>query len=287
MPSVLPDQPDLYAALLQSGAGAEDLEALLAAAPPTVQKRLSQVDQGFLRALLRAGQGREAVPGVTALKRWLGATEVHPVVQPLPDARNARLLRADGSDPVMPEYSDRAFDPWFDAQGLPYGTGPRGEKRSCYASDQFADAASPERRMVHLGIDIFAPALTPVYAPLPGRVRSVTYNADPLDYGHTLILEHDGGGLPFYTLYGHLADTLPDLLQPGDLVEGGQPIAHFGDWHENGGWSPHLHFQIMSDMLEQSGNFFGVGHESLMAIWDDICPDPGLLLRLPEGLRRV
>lgn len=287
MTQSLPDVADLYTALLRSGAAPEALEALIAGSSPAVQARLSQVDQGFLRALLRKGAGGEAVPGVTKLKAWLAAAEVQPMVRPLPDHSNARLLRADGSDPAMPEYSDRAFDPWFEALNLPYGTGPRGEKRSCYASDQFADAASPERRQVHLGIDIFAPALTPVYAPLSGVVRSVSYNADPLDYGHTLILEHDGGGLPFFTLYGHLADTLPSLVTPGERIEAGQPVAHFGDWHENGGWSPHLHFQIMSDMLQQSGNFFGVGHESLMAVWDDICPDPGLLLRLPEGLRRV
>ncbi|MCB2103991.1 MAG: aminotransferase class III-fold pyridoxal phosphate-dependent enzyme, partial [Rhodobacteraceae bacterium] len=103
--------------------------------------------------------------------------------------------------------------------------------------------------------------------------------------GHTLILEHETpGGVPFWTLYGHLAGTLPGLAQPGQRVAAGDLIAHFGDWHENGGWSPHLHFQIMSDMLSQSGNFFGVGHESLWDVWSDIIPDANLILRLaPES----
>ena len=64
----------------------------------------------------------------------------------------------------------------------------------------------------------------------------------------------------------------------------GDLIAHLGDWHENGGWAPHLHFQVMTDMLGQKGNFFGVGHDSLWDVWSGICPDPNLILRLaPES----
>jgi hypothetical protein len=37
----------------------------------------------------------------------------------------------------------------------------------------------------------------------------------------------------------------------------------------------------MTDMLDQSGNFFGVGHESLWDVWQGICIDPNLVLRLP------
>ncbi|MFA9231150.1 MAG: peptidoglycan DD-metalloendopeptidase family protein, partial [Microgenomates group bacterium] len=93
--------------------------------------------------------------------------------------------------------------------------------------------------------------------------------------------EHDVGGVPFYTLYGHLAGTLPGLVQVGDKVQPGQLIAHLGDWHENGGWAAHIHFQIMTDMLEQmGGNFFGVGHVSLWDVWSSICIDPNLILRI-------
>jgi hypothetical protein len=70
----------------------------------------------------------------------------------------------------------------------------------------------------------------------------------------------------------------------GDRVDAGQLIAHLGDWHENGGWAPHIHFQIMTDMLAQTGNFFGVGHDSLWDVWSEICIDPNLILRLaPES----
>lgn len=281
----LPDQPDLYAALRASGAAPGDLPALLAASPPGVRERLAQVDQGLLRAVLRAGRGEPPVPGAAAVCDWLAQAPVAPLFRPAPAAGALRVLRADGSDPAMPAYSDRAFDAWFAATGARHGLGPWGEPRSVYATAQFADAASPERRTVHLGIDVFAPAGTPLFAPLPGVVRHVAYNADPLDYGHTLILEHEAaGGQPFWTLYGHLAGSLPGLVAPGQRVEAGRHIADLGDWHENGGWAPHVHFQIMTDLLDQrGGNFFGVGHASLWDVWQAICPDPDLILRLPPG----
>jgi len=256
-------------------------------------ERLDQIDPGFMVALCRKAAGYDATRAAAAVRDYLATAPVAPVVRPEP-GRAARIaLLTDGTHPDMPAFSDRAFDVWFAAQrpaNLPanvafYGFGPYGEKRSVYAADQFADAASPERRTRHTGIDIFAAPGTGVHAPLPGRVLSVTYNADPLDYGHTLILEHETpDGAKFWTLYGHLAGTLPGLVQPGQAVAAGQLVAHFGDWQENGGWSPHLHFQIITDMLSQSGNFFGVGHESLWDVWADIIPDANLILRLaPES----
>jgi 4-aminobutyrate aminotransferase-like enzyme len=206
-------------------------------------------------------------------------------------------LLTNGEHPGMPAFSDRGFDGWFASQrpeNLPasvpfYGFGAYGEKRSVYATDQFADAASPERRTRHTGIDVFTAANTPIYAPLAGKVAYVTYNADPLDYGHTLILEHlTPDGTPFYTLYGHLGGSLPGLCKVGASVKAGQLVAHLGDWHENGGWAPHVHFQIMTDILAQTqGNFFGVGHASLWDVWSGICIDPNLILRQPEESYRV
>lgn len=274
----LTGQPDLYSALLEMK-GAE-LAPLLAACAPDVAARLGSVDQGLLRAILRAGSGDEAVQGAAAIAAHLASVEVAPMFTPAIEAGPSIALPTAGQRPDMPAFSDRAFDEWFAFQGVPYGLGLYGEHRSVYATPQFADRASEERRTVHLGIDVFAPAGTPVHAPLAGVVRSVVYNADPLDYGHTLVLEHDGPA-PFFTLYGHMGGSLPQLVAVGDRVTPGQVIAHFGDWHENGGWAPHLHFQVMTSMLEQtSGNFFGVGHKGLWPVWSQISPDPNLLMRL-------
>ena len=257
-------------------------------------ERLDRIDPEFMVALCRSAAGFTATKGVEALRDHLGKTPVAPLFLPELDKAARIAVLTDGTHADMPAFSDKRFDDWFSAQRpaqLPaevafYGFGPYGEKRTVYQTDQFADAASPERRTKHLGIDVFAPAGTPVYAPLAGEVAFVTYNADPLDYGNTLILKHETPeGSPFWTLYGHLGGSLPGLLQPGQKVAPGQLIAHLGDWPENGGWAPHIHFQVMSSLLAQNqGNFFGVGHESLWDIWSAICIDPNLILRLaPES----
>ncbi|MGV8950034.1 MAG: peptidoglycan DD-metalloendopeptidase family protein [Cypionkella sp.] len=287
-------QADLYAAVRQLAGQGASLDGILAdldqgdAAALETAARLRAVDQGLLRAVMRRGAGLPATAAEPAVRAHLAALTPAPMFAPdLAEASTTALLTA-GQRPDMPAFSDPAFDAWFAAQGVDYGLGAYAEKRSVYQTAQFADAASPERRTVHTGIDVFALAGTPVYAPLAGRVKYLTYNADPLDYGNTLILEHDADGVAFYSLYGHLAGTLPQLLSVGEAVHPGQHIADLGDWPENGGWSAHLHFQIMTDMLDQTGgNFYGVGHESLWDVWSSICIDPNLVLRLSESRFRV
>ncbi|MCV2873253.1 aminotransferase class III-fold pyridoxal phosphate-dependent enzyme [Defluviimonas sp. WL0050] len=256
-------------------------------------ERLDTLDPEFMVALCRCAAGFDATRSEQAVRAHLARSEASPMFHP-DIARSARFALLTNAPPAgMPDIKDRAWDDWFVAQrpaNLPlnvgfYGLGSYGEKRSVYTAAQFADAASEERRTRHLGIDVFASAGTPVHAPFPGRVHTIAYNAEPLDYGHTLIIEHaTPEGVPFYTLYGHLGGSLPGLLAEGQEVAAGELIAHFGDWDENGGWAPHLHFQVMTDMLSQKGNFFGVGHDSLWDVWSGICPDPNLILRLaPES----
>ncbi len=288
--------PDLYAALRGIGQDVP-IAAIIAAlakgstAARTTADRLASVDQGLLRAVMRKGAGLPPIPAEAAIRAYLASATPAPMFRPAIGDSPTLALLTEGQRPDMPAFSDRAFDGWFAAKaagGVLYGLGSYGERRRVYETPQFADAASPERRSVHLGIDVFAPAGTPVHAALPGRVRYVTYNADPLDYGHTLIMEHDAGGVPFYSLCGHLGASLPTLLKVGDPVEAGQLIAHLGDWHENGGWAPHLHVQILTDMLDQhGGNFFGVGHPSLLDVWSAILIDPNLILRIPQDRFQV
>lgn len=279
---------DLYAALRISGINAEDLADIVNAVDIETAARLRSADQGLLRVILRQAAGLPATPVVQIVKAYLEQVSAAPLFLPaLADTPTLALL-TQGQHPDMPAFSDRAFDRWFSTKAVRYGLGSYGERRSVYSTDQFADRLSPEKRTIHLGIDVFTNAGTPVYAPLPGRVLHLTYNGDHLDYGHTLILEHDAEGTSFYSLYGHLGSTLPALCHVGSRVEPGQLIAHIGDWHENGGWAPHIHFQVMTDMLEQrDGNFFGVGHPSLWDVWSAICIDPNLILRLPNTAFQV
>lgn len=252
-------------------------------------EKLDAVSAGFCRALCRKAAGFSATRATPAVTKALSTGTLAPVFTPDLADRPRMVLSLDGRVPSMPPFSNKAFDTWFAAQKQDqpdlFGIGLYGEKRSVYATDAFSDAAGPERRTRHLGIDIFLDAGTPIHAPLAGTVHTIANNAYDLDYGHTLILEHRiEDGTPFFSLYGHLGASLPALLSEGQTVEAGQLIGHLGDWSENGNWAPHLHIQFITDLLEETGNFFGVGHDSHFDVWADISPDANLLLGLlPES----
>jgi 4-aminobutyrate aminotransferase-like enzyme len=85
-------------------------------------------------------------------------------------------------------------------------------------------------------------------------------------------------------LYGHLSRSSLSGLEVGKKVKKGEQIATVGDSSENGGWPPHLHFQLTADMLGLSGGFPGVAPPSKRNVWLSICPDPNLILQIPETL---
>jgi 4-aminobutyrate aminotransferase-like enzyme len=57
-----------------------------------------------------------------------------------------------------------------------------------------------------------------------------------------------------------------------------------GDLDVNGGWPPHLHFQLISDLLDRDGEFPGVARADQRAVWKSLSPDPNLVARLPDRL---
>ena len=158
------------------------------------------------------------------------------------------------------------------------------EDRSIYTSTAYA-TPSGERRTIHLGVDLFVPAGHPLHAPLDGVVEAFGDNTAPLDYGPVIILRHTTpDGVDFYTLYGHLARTSLPELSVGQPVAAGQQFATVGTEAENGGWAPHVHLQILTDLLGMGLDVPGVGTRSNLAEWASLCPDPNLLLRVPETL---
>lgn len=169
-----------------------------------------------------------------------------------------------------------------DADAL-VGVGRYREDRMCYQSEQFKNDG--EARSQHLGIDLFAPAGTPVFAPLDGVVHSFADNNLHLDYGPTIILQHaPAEGVLFHTLYGHLSRDSLEGLYKGKEFAAGDLLCRFGDFPVNGDWVPHLHFQIIFDMLGREGDYFGAAKPSEWDIWSSICPDPNLILQMPENV---
>lgn len=163
------------------------------------------------------------------------------------------------------------------ATGARMGWGGYLEHRALYRSS--AHFGPPDAaRSLHLGLDVWAPAGQALYAPFDGQVHSLADNQRHLDYGPTLILEHQAGEQSFFTLYGHLAPGVLTAWQPGMQVARGQLIAHLGALEENGGWPPHLHLQLIRDMACWVGDFPGVGFAKDREVWALRCPDPSMLL---------
>ena len=174
----------------------------------------------------------------------------------------------------------------MEAEKAKVGIGRYNEARLLYAGEQFKseDGDSNEQRTIHLGIDLFMEAGEPILAPLPGTIHSFANNKMPLDYGPTLILQHQIGQTSesFFTLYGHLSLDSLDGLYEGMSIKKGEQIAKLGTTEINGGWPPHLHFQIISDMLDKKGDFPGVAAPGQRDVWLSICSDPNLILGIPE-----
>jgi len=162
--------------------------------------------------------------------------------------------------------------------GAVVGVGGYNEHRYIYhRSNHFVSA---EPREIHLGIDFWAEAGTPVFAPLDGVVHSFQDNARFGDYGPTIILEHSRATGTLYSLYGHLSRTSLDGLYEGMPIQAGHQLATLGPYPENGDWPPHLHFQLMTDMLGLRGDFPGVCSLADRAKFLQCCPDPNTLLQI-------
>jgi len=159
--------------------------------------------------------------------------------------------------------------------------GKYNEARAIYNTDSFMGAGNdaPTWRTIHIGLDFFTQQGRDVCAVLDGTVHSFANNSGDRDYGPTIILRHQvTENLTFYTLYGHLTQESLSTLKPNQVIQQGEKIGRIGSSHENGNWPPHLHFQLMLDMLGKQGDFPGVCNVSQIEVWKSISPDPWLLL---------
>jgi 4-aminobutyrate aminotransferase-like enzyme/Ser/Thr protein kinase RdoA (MazF antagonist) len=254
---------------------------------------LERVNGDHAHYRLRDACGWPACPATPPVVDWLRShpDAIGPVLDPDPASVGRLTLDLSvgslewsvlhGRDDST-AWTRAVFDRMRDA-GATLGVGRYDEPRRWYTSEAFRTNTDggPEWRTVHLGIDLFMPAGTPVLAPLDGTVVATRDNAGRLDYGPTILLRHQAGDAEFFTLYGHLA---PDALEleAGRRVRRGERIAAIGAPPGNGDWAPHLHLQIITDLLGYEGTFPGVARPSERAVWCSVSPDPNLLLRLPE-----
>jgi len=159
-----------------------------------------------------------------------------------------------------------------------FAFGRYGEPRDLYTNEHFAASEGEEQRTIHMGVDLFCRAGTPIQAPLAGKVELLADNARELDYGPLVVLRHEQGtGEHFFTLYGHLGPDVFDRLQPGQLVVPGEQIASVGSPPQNGNWPPHLHLQVILDLLDHGVDFPGVALRSEQKYWLGLSPSPAPL----------
>ncbi|HUQ79856.1 MAG TPA: aminotransferase class III-fold pyridoxal phosphate-dependent enzyme [Gemmatimonadaceae bacterium] len=255
---------------------------------------LADIPFDVAEAVAREASDLEPSPPGARVRDWLAANRAHfaPVMpfdlqtEPLLvlDLSIASpLVSADSAENAEPLLTRRVNAAMRDA-GVRVSIGRYDEPRLLYSSPLFAGDESPlaERRTIHLGMDVFADAGTAVFAPMRGTVHAFADNRAALDYGPVIILRHTvDDGTELFTLYGHLSRESLDGLAIGKVVERGEQIATLGSADVNGGWTPHLHLQLFTTLLDVGKDVPGVVRASQRAAWRSICPDPNLVLGIP------
>jgi len=254
-------------------------------------KKLRDCPPALAHAAIRHACGWEPCSKNAAFVQWTKAN--HEKTRPLvsADLHQAIWLDLGVGSADLGNYADiedaeklhqRVAERLTQADGVrSVGIGRYDEVRPFYTTDAYEVHGNegPEWRTVHIGLDIFMPPGNSVFAPLEGVIHSFKDNANDRDYGPTIILEHRvQDDLTFYTLYGHLTRTSLHGLAVGQKIGAGQAFCQIGPMPENGNWSPHLHFQVILDLLGWQGDFPGVAFPEKREIWKSLCPDPWLLL---------
>jgi murein DD-endopeptidase MepM/ murein hydrolase activator NlpD len=154
------------------------------------------------------------------------------------------------------------------------------ELRNLYKINTLFNDNLADERNIHIGMDLWIKAGTPVLAALDGTVYGFDFNAGSGNYGPTIILKHQLGNETFYTLYGHLSMESIDNMHIGTFFKKGQKLASLGNSSVNGGYSPHLHFQIIKNIGNNLSDYPGVCSKKELDYYLENCPNPNLLLRI-------
>jgi 4-aminobutyrate aminotransferase-like enzyme len=250
--------------------------------------------------VLRDACGLPPVPHAPAIVEWLGRhrERIAPVtgfaldgvaLAPIDLGVGSALVTSDtrGNEPgpLGARIAERMA-----AAGAVVGVGGYDEARVIYAEQVTAEHVGTEARTVHIAIDLTLPAGSPVHAPLDGVVHGFEDAASRHDYGPVVVLRHalEGAGpggenLDLFTLYGHLSRRSLEQLHIGRPVAAGERFAEIGAPPDNGDWWPHVHFQLITDMLDVPCNVNGVAPASRRAVWLSLSPDPNLILGIPPS----
>jgi murein DD-endopeptidase MepM/ murein hydrolase activator NlpD len=203
-----------------------------------------------------------------------------PIFDPVLTADNTLYMELSSSgiglEDLDEEHQDAEIFRRIEAAGAIAGIGGYLENRSVYKDTELFQGDA--ERCIHIGVDVFMPAGTALYAPLDGEVHSFANRQVFGDYGPVVILRHRLEDTVFHTLYGHLSEDSLRGLADGKRVAAGEKLAEIGARPRNGNWVAHLHFQLVRDMQDWHGDYPGVVRPEEVDFYRANCPDPTDLL---------
>lgn len=152
-----------------------------------------------------------------------------------------REYSSNNINPRQPVIRQQINDRLIDSSGYLYLIGQYGEDRSAMLADTPAGKAG---RVIHMAIDVFSKNLETVYAPCDGEIVRSDFEKGFGEYGNYIIIHPSNSD--FLIFFGHLSQDRPKEK----TVSKGEAIARLGDYvdNENGGWSRHLHIQILKKL---------------------------------------
>ncbi len=251
-------------------------------------EKLETISPNLFHFAFRSACGMPACPFEKKFKLWAESNHSKvsfPIVMTEPvswlDLSVGSLDVGTMNNVLDPKLFDKKITQLMEEASSTVAMGRYNEARAIYTTDSFVVPGNdaPTWRTIHIGLDFFAQQGVDVFAVLDGTIHSFANNSAVRDYGPTIVLKHQvTESLAFYTLYGHLTKDSLSALLPNQVIKKGEKIGRIGSSEENGNWPPHLHFQIMLDMLGKQGDFPGVCSVSEIEVWKSISPDPWLLL---------
>jgi len=188
-----------------------------------------------------------------------------------------QMTEAAGINPRLPEERQRFNNALLSQTGGKYLIGQYLENRIAMLA---GSSIAEEGRTYHLGIDVFTSGLDSLHTPAAGKVARIGREPGKHSYGYYAIVEHLFGNQRLYAFYGHLSSKLPEV---GTVVGAGQPFAQLGDFvgDENGGWSRHVHVQLLRELPEDTEPPIGYSSLENLSMNSERFPDPNLLLQIP------
>lgn len=244
----------------------------------------------FILAFMRYSIGEDAIPDSDLYDAFIRESRGFSAILPEMNNENSfyfqlsvgvEELARDSAFATAEKFSE-TLEKLLINSGKKYGVGGYMEVRPFYNTESYKKKTwiGNRWRTMHLGVDLWCEAGTLVYAPVPCEVFSVYDNNIPGDYGPTVILKMTGIDYDLYFLYGHMSRETLRELEKGKVLKAGEKVGTIGTAMENGGWPPHLHFQVIRSIFHNTHNFNGLCDPQYSDFWKQVCPSPSPFIKV-------